>query len=244
MNHQPPPSTPDRPLPPAYTAGVTGTADSETETATVSAHLSQVESEDFQLIEPVAVLFARPDSIYKTLPGCDVYDVGRDALAWLGGSPVVAHPPCRLWGRLRHFARSDDAEAERAAALWVVGQVRRWGGVLEHPSSSTLWPAAGLPAPGRRDEFGGFTLAVSQWWWGHKADKLTWLYVCGIELADLPPVPFKLGEPEYVVQSRNGKTIGRTSRRQSVSIRPGTLPCGCSKWRGGPPPPPPERTGD
>ena len=43
----------------------------------------------------VAVLFARADSIYKTLPGCDVYDIKRDARTWPGGCPVVAHPPCR-----------------------------------------------------------------------------------------------------------------------------------------------------
>jgi hypothetical protein len=33
----------------------------------------------------VAVLFARADSIYKTLAGCDVWDEARDALKWLGG---------------------------------------------------------------------------------------------------------------------------------------------------------------
>lgn len=148
------------------------------------------------------ILFARHDSIYKTLPDCDVWDKERDARLWPGGSPVVAHPPCRLWGRLRHFARSEDVEAERALALWAVEQVQKWGGVLEHPANSKLWKAAGLPAPGKRDRFGGFTLVVSQWWWGHKADKLTWLYVCGLEPDDVPAIPFKIGEPEYVVQSR------------------------------------------
>lgn len=150
----------------------------------------------------VAILFARRDSVYKTLPGCDVWDADRDALLWPGGSPVVAHPPCRLWGRLRHFAKSPDAEAERALALWTVDRAREWGGVLEHPAGSLLWPAAGLPAPGGRDGFGGFTLAVSQWWWGHRADKLTWLYVCGVAPSDVPAMPFRIGEPEYVVQSR------------------------------------------
>jgi hypothetical protein len=150
----------------------------------------------------VAVLFARSDSVYKTLAGCDVYDKERDALTWPGGCPVVAHPPCRLWGPLRHFAKSPDAEAERAAALWAVSQVRTWGGALEHPQGSKLWRAAGLPLPGGRDAFSGFTLAVSQWWWGHKADKLTWLYICGVALDNVPPIPFKIGEPEFVVQSR------------------------------------------
>jgi hypothetical protein len=114
----------------------------------------------------------------------------------------VAHPPCRLWGRLRTFARAADPDGERRLALWAIGQVRTWGGVLEHPAGSTLWPAAGLPEPGGRDEFGGFTLVVSQWWWGHRADKLTWLYVCGVEPEDVPAMPYRMGVPECVVQTR------------------------------------------
>jgi len=44
----------------------------------------------------VAVLFARADSIYKSLPDCDVYDIERDARTYDGPWPVVAHPPCRV----------------------------------------------------------------------------------------------------------------------------------------------------
>lgn len=46
----------------------------------------------------VAVLFARSDSVYKSIPGCDVWDINRDARNWKGGAPIVAHPPCRAWG--------------------------------------------------------------------------------------------------------------------------------------------------
>jgi hypothetical protein len=37
--------------------------------------------------ERVAVLFARKDSIYKTMPECDVWDIERDAREWPGGMP-------------------------------------------------------------------------------------------------------------------------------------------------------------
>lgn len=95
--------------------------------------------------QTVAVLFARADSTYKTLPGTDVWDIERDAKLWPGGAPVVAHPPCRAWGRLRQFAKP--RKGERQLAIWSVRQVRRFGGVLEHPVGSLLWKKAGLPPP-------------------------------------------------------------------------------------------------
>jgi len=152
----------------------------------------------------VAILFARADSCYKALPGCDVWDAERDARRWPGGCPVVAHPPCRAWGRLRHFAKP--RPDEKALALWAVEQMRKFGGVLEHPASSTLWPVAALPAPGKRDQWGGWTLPIHQHWWGHRAEKATLLYIVGCEPANVPPLPYRMDEPTHVVQSR--KRIG------------------------------------
>jgi hypothetical protein len=87
----------------------------------------------------VAVLFARSVSVYKTLPGVDVWDEARDARWWPGGGPVVAHPPCRLWAKLRQFAKARDPVMERQLAIDAVRRVQRYGGVLEHPAESTLW---------------------------------------------------------------------------------------------------------
>lgn len=148
----------------------------------------------------IAVLFARADSIYKSMPECDVWDKERDALNWPGGSSVIAHPPCRLWGRLRVFANFVPGEKE--LAVWAVQQVRKWGGVLEHPHGSTLWDHCQLPPPGRRDEFGGWTIPIPQFWLGHKAEKATWFYIVGCEADQTPAVPMIFREPEYVVQSR------------------------------------------
>lgn len=162
--------------------------------------------------DQVAVLYARADSNYKQIDGCDVWDAARDARSWPGGAPVVAHPPCRAWGRLRAFAkpRAD----EKALALHAVDCVRTWGGVLEHPAGSSLWAAAGLPLPMHGlDAFGGYTVAVSQFWWGHKAEKRTWLYVVGVPFCDLPALPFVLGHPQYI--------IGSSMRRKG---QPGWMP--------------------
>ena len=115
---------------------------------------------------------------------------------------MVAHPPCRAWGRLRHMAnpRPDEKNLARLA----VALVREFGGVLEHPAWSTLWDAQKLPLPGARDQYGGWTLPISQYWWGHKAEKKTWLYIVGCEPKDIPQLPMALGDAPMVVG--NGTT--------------------------------------
>ncbi len=150
-------------------------------------------------MSPIAVLFARADSVYKDIPGCDVFDIGRDARKWPGGCPVVAHPPCRAWGRLSHIA--NPRHDEKDLARWAVSQVREWGGVLEHPAGSKLWTDQCLPLPGKRDEYGGHTLPIHQNWWGHKAQKATWLYVVGCGPRDIPVIPLDLREPTHVIAS-------------------------------------------
>lgn len=147
----------------------------------------------------VAVLFARSDSNYKSLPGVDVWDAERDARNWPGGCPVVAHPPCRAWGRMRQFA-TKVMPGEKLLARLAVAHIRAWGGVLEHPAQSTLWPAAGLPAPGQRDTYGGWTLPINQFCFGHRAEKKTWLYIVGCEPADIPEVPLRLGRATHCIR--------------------------------------------
>jgi hypothetical protein len=171
------------------------------------------------LVQPsVAVLFARSDSIYKQLPDTDVWDIERDARNWHGGAPVVAHPPCRAWGRLRQFAKP--RKGERRLATWSVRQVRQWGGVLEHPAASLLWPKAGLPAPGQRDKYGGWTLPINQHWWGHRAEKATLLYIVGCEPRDIPPIPYRMDEPTHVVQSRKRDSRPHISKAEREHTPP------------------------
>ena len=137
----------------------------------------------------VSVLFARSDSCYVDLVA-DIWDIKRDARGYQGTNPVVCHPPCRGWGRLRHWAKP--RPDEKALALFAVDQVRRCGGVLEHPMGSTLWAAAGLPTVGHFDAWGGFTLLVEQGWWGHAAPKPTYLYIVGLDRAHVGELPVQL----------------------------------------------------
>ena len=154
--------------------------------------------------DTVAVLFARSDSHYKSIHGCDVWDIYRDARKWHGGCPVVAHPPCRAWGAFSMFAKPRDDE--KALAPWSIEQIRKYGGVLEHPKNSRIWPTMGLPDPGKRDEFGGWTLPINQHWWGHRAEKATRLYIVGCEPRNIPDMPMRLDDPTHVIGD-----VGRAS---------------------------------
>lgn len=164
-----------------------------------------------------AVLFARSDSVYKTLPGLDVYDLQRDARNWNRLGPVIAHPPCRGWGRLRALANVAPGELE--LAYFAVHAVRAVGGVIEHPAGSTLWSAAELPRPGARDTLGGWTLPIDQYSFGHRAKKFTWLYIVGVSPASVPPIPLVLGDAPRVIGSSGRRLDGTRLRAGDAGFR-------------------------
>ncbi len=161
-------------------------------------------------MEKITVLFARSDSVYKTLPGCDIWDIERDATKWNGNDPVICHPPCRAWGRLRTFAKPRPGEKE--LAIYSIDLVRNNGGVLEHPYGSLLWREQNLPPPGKRDLFNGFTFPISQHWFGHRAEKKSLLYICGISPKEIPDFPICLDYPTHVVQSRKKNSLPHISK--------------------------------
>ena len=138
----------------------------------------------------IPVLFAREDSAYKKMPEFDVYDIKRDARNYTGQEPVIAHPPCRAWGRLSHMAKPRPDEKE--LALFSIDLVRKNGGVVEHPYGSRLWKHYGIPEfTEGTDDFGGYTVTIDQWDFGHVARKKTKLYICHLPVENLPPLPSK-----------------------------------------------------
>lgn len=130
-----------------------------------------------------AALFVRKDTHYAAL-GCDCFDFERDAKTWQGGTPCIAHPPCRSWSRLSHLAKP--LPGERELAIWAMAMVRQFGGVLEHPLDSRLWAHSSCRSYGVRDNHGGVLVPVLQSWWGHRAPKRTGLYIVG----PVPELPF------------------------------------------------------
>lgn len=136
----------------------------------------------------VTALFTRTNSIYNKL-GIETWDINKDALNWPGGNAIIAHPPCRAWGDLRGMAKP--RPGEKQLAIWAIGQIRKWGGILEHPAKSQLWNEMNLPLRDNKDEWGGWTLCIDQYWFGHKARKRSNLYIVGCEPKNIPPYAIK-----------------------------------------------------
>lgn len=170
----------------------------------------------------VAALYVERSGPYFDLPGVDPWDKERDARLYDGPHPVVAHPPCGPWSKLRHLYRGDEHDcAERA-----VEQVRAWGGVLEHPAGSQLWREAKLPRPGELpDAHGGRSLEVCQVDWGHPARKRTWLYVVGAP--ELPPMP----PPREPTHWCSAHRYGGSARRRVDAPPPGIKVCSAQQRR-------------
>lgn len=208
----------------------------------------------------------------------DCWDASRDARLYDGPHPVVAHPPCKHWSRLRHLAHvqctgcgwsGKQPDSPRAlqcpgcrgilssdadCAPRAVEQVRRWGGVLEHPAGSLLWGECDLPTPefpvsggrlhgkvarisSRRNEAGefvddyrGYTIEINQVEWGHVARKRTWLYLVGVPREALEPPPFPGRAPSHYASG------GRTaSSRTGGPVPAGVKVCSAQQRRRTPP---------
>lgn len=159
----------------------------------------------------VAVLYTRARSNYHHVPGVDLWPETRDARLYAGDLPVVAHPPCRAWGRFKAWAKPEPHEMDLGRL--AVAQVRRWGGILEHPEGSSLWKDQGLPRPGAgADSHGGMTLRIHQGHWGHRAPKSTWLYVANMPQVGIALLTSREGRP---LPAHRVELMGKAERERT-----------------------------
>lgn len=152
----------------------------------------------------IAVLCVQYGSVYTRLDWSserlELFDKCRNAFSFTGDYPVIAHPPCRLWGKLKGLANPDDPFLEKELGRFCVRKVIENGGVLEHPFDSGLFKEMGLPLGGTENEL-GFTLEMPQRWFGHSMIKNTWLFFSRIELASLPELrPVIPGSPRKAIE--------------------------------------------
>lgn len=140
-------------------------------------------------MQQIAALYVATDGPYFNLESVKPFDESEDARTYAGPWPVVAHPPCKRWGQIGaasyarwggdHNRPGNDGGCFKAALF----DVRRFGGVLEHPAKSKAWAAFDLPKPLRsgwqKTPCGGWVCEVWQSAYGHRANKATWLYYVG-----------------------------------------------------------------
>lgn len=133
----------------------------------------------------IAALYVDLMGPYPSIPNVECWDRKRCAQFYDGPFPIIAHPPCGPWSALRHLSN----ELTGYLAPIAVNQVRKFGGVLEHPAHSKLFDYCGLPPPMKFDSYGGFTIEINQCDFGHVARKRTWLYFSGLTWDSLEPFP-------------------------------------------------------
>lgn len=185
----------------------------------------------------ISALFVMNDGPYN-IKGIDLWDIKRDARNYRGPNKVIAHPPCERWGRyfgggpMLHGTKKQkllgDDQGCFAHALWAV---RTFGGILEHPEASHAFKFFGLPLPNRnggwtsQDRYNGKSCCVAQGSYGHRAQKLTWLYGVNIDFKELKwgltPNKQKIEDGFHSKEERN--QLVKTGICQRLSKRQRTI---------------------
>ena len=143
----------------------------------------------------IAALYVDKFGCYAGLENVEAWNESMDARTYCDDYPVVAHPPCQRWGRYWHgstrkphqFKKGDDGGCFKCALF----DVRRVGGVIEHPADSYAFNFFGLTRPIRycgwlnAGDGVGHTCYIEQGNYGHISRKPTWLYAAHCELPNL-----------------------------------------------------------
>lgn len=165
----------------------------------------------------IPVLFTAANSLYNNNPVFDCYDVTRNAFTFYSKNPLIAHPPCRLFSKLRGLSTAPIKEKQ--CAFFALDKVRTNGGILEHPRSSTLWLSGNFNLSGAPDQYGGFLRSVDLSWFGYPAQKKTMLYFVGLSPGQLPPFPISFNAITHTI-SKSKKTVKKEIKKTSRSLTP------------------------
>ena len=170
----------------------------------------------------ISALYVETNGCYFNDPRIDPWDIKRDALNYDGPNPVIAHPPCQLWGSLAYvnYERwggdhnrpgNDGGTFEHAVKC-----VQKFGGVLEHPKKTRAWQKHGLFKPnsiGWQKTINGWVCEVWQSAYGHLANKATWLYYVG----PAPPINLNWDRPTGSHQIGGCDSRGKHRNKPTIS---------------------------
>lgn len=172
----------------------------------------------------VAALFVQEDGCYSSDERVDAWPESRDARNYQGILPVVAHPPCQLWGALasvnyarwggEHNRPGNDGGCFTSALKSVI----RCGGVIEHPAKTRAFEANCIRKPSgigwTKCTSGGWVCEVWQSAYGHRANKATWLYYFGRQAPfqmkwERPKGSHQVGFQDQRGKERNKPTLSK-----------------------------------
>lgn len=132
-------------------------------------------------------LFVQSNGVYF-VDGVDCWDEKRDARNYKGSLPVVAHPPCQLWGNMA-FVNYSRWGGEHNKPFNDLGcfesalrNVNQYGGVLKHPAKTRAFDFYDIQKPNKNGWLNCGKYWVCEVWqsaYGHRANKATWLYYVG-----------------------------------------------------------------
>lgn len=182
----------------------------------------------------IAALFVETNGCYFGLPDVDPWPLNRDARNYADNFPVIAHPPCQLWGRfakinfIRWGGEHNRPGNDNGCFESALASLLRCGGVLEHPAFSNAWKAYDLPRPVKTGwqlsgEF--YVCEVWQSAYGHKARKRTWLLYVGKAAPndmrwERPNGTHQIGFHDQRGKARNKPTIsGKAASATPVEFR-------------------------
>ena len=172
----------------------------------------------------IATLFVQADGCYSGIDSIDAWGIERDARNYNGPFPVIAHPPCQLWGSLaavnfkRWGGEHNRPGNDGGCFGFALQAVDRWGGVLEHPAKTRAFAAHDIPSPKgygwQALESGAWVCEVWQSAYGHRANKATWLYYRGcnppFEMRwDRPVGTHQIGFQDQRGKARNKPTLSK-----------------------------------
>ena len=109
------------------------------------------------------------------MPGINCWDEFKNAYNYKGTNPVIVHPPCAQWSRLKNFAIENDYT--KSLAHFCFQRVLDNGGIFEHPAGSSFFREVGIQNK---------IISIDQHWFGFPARKRTYLYFHKCEPIQLP----------------------------------------------------------
>lgn len=128
----------------------------------------------------IPVLGVQPGSNYFDVFSAhyklDLFTKERDGFLFDGDSPLIAHPPCAQWSKIRGLSKPDKKEKDFATFCWDL--VNRNGGIFEHPVGSSFFKY--VNADKRK------LYKIDQRHFGFEATKATILYCHNVELMPQP----------------------------------------------------------